>query len=334
MTFSSLFRPLLLLTAVAPISIAHAAMPTFVLETRLAAQGEWLDGNKQHEASGFKGQWLNFRMDGEITEGLTYSYRQRLNKLTDRTFFDATDWIHLDWQIDKHWSLSGGKQVVLIGGYEYDRAPIDLYYCSEFWGNIACYQLGVSAGYRFGTKDQLTLQLCNSPFRLLAGNDTYAWNLYWSGQHGIWESLWSVNLMEYERGSWIPYVALGNRFSLGRHWSLDLDLMNRGEELLKDCSVMTELNWRPRESWRCYAKYTYDVNRLTDGKDYCVADGTEMQQVSVGVELMPLKERLRNALRLFACAGYSWGTNGNHYAPYQQDKQLQIQVGFKMKIGN
>lgn len=327
----NLRHQLLLFTAVTAITTAHAAMPTFVLETRMAAQSEWLDGTKNHDASGFKGQWLNFRMDGELVEGLTYSYRQRLNKLTDRTFFDATDWIHLDWQIDEHWSLSGGKQVVLIGGYEYDRAPIDLYYCSEFWGNIACYQLGISGGYRFSKYDQLTLQVCNSPFREWSGNDTYAYNLYWSGQHGSWETLWSLNLVEYKRGSVMAMVALGNNFTLDKHWNLNLDVMNRGNRFFEDFSVMTELNWRPNEAWRCFGKYTFDQNHSGTDIDHTVLDGTKLQLVSGGVEWVPKSSKLHNALRLFACAGYSWGTNTNP-APYLQDNRLQVQVGFKLKI--
>lgn len=56
--------------------------------------------------------------------------RHRLNKKNnDASFFDATDWLYLAYRKD-NWELSAGKQVVAIGGYEYDAAPIDLYFCS------------------------------------------------------------------------------------------------------------------------------------------------------------------------------------------------------------
>jgi hypothetical protein len=83
--------------------------------------------------SGFRGKYLNVLLSGDIGKHWSYSYRQRLNKAhANQSFFDATDWIHLTYTLNKHWSFNAGKQVVGIGGYEYDRAPIDLYFCSEY----------------------------------------------------------------------------------------------------------------------------------------------------------------------------------------------------------
>lgn len=309
-------------------------LTTFFAEARMSYIGQWDDGTKNHEASGIKGEYLNVRVDGQIVRGLTFSYRQRLNKNSDRTFWDATDWCHLDWQATDDWALSVGKQVVAIGGYEYDRAPIDLYFCSEFWGNIPCYQLGLSASHALSSHDQLLLQVCNSPFRAEAGNDTYAINLLWSGQHGCWETLWSVNRMEWMPDQWMTYVALGNNLKLGPTVNLNLDLMNRATEghafWGKDCSVMAELNWRPSSAWRLYTKYTYDVNHSGKLGDWCVRDGTEMQSVCAGFESMPLS-RHRDAVRIFGGASYCWGKNGNT-APYLTDRRLQVQLGLKWKI--
>ena len=117
------------------------------LEARADYMQEFRDETKIDGASGFKGRYLNIRMDGNITDNLSFSYRQRLNKPNkDASFFDATDWITASYTIGS-WTISGGKQVVGIGGYEYDGAPIDLYFCSEFWNNIACYQFGVSGSW-------------------------------------------------------------------------------------------------------------------------------------------------------------------------------------------
>ena len=298
-------------------------LTTFFAEARLSAMGQWDDGVKNHDASGIKGEYLNLRLDGQLMHGLTFSYRQRLNKNSDRTYWDATDWLHLDWQATERWSIGAGKQVVAIGGYEYDRAPIDLYYCSAFWNNIPCYQLGASVTYALTSHDALLLQACNSPFRSHAGNDTYAWNLLWSGQHGRWATLWSVNMMEWMPGHWINYVALGNDIRLSPNVNLNLDLMNRATSahafLGRDCSVMAELNWRPSSAWRLYTKYTYDVNRTGAEGDWCVADGTEMHAMSLGCEAMPVS-KLRDAIRLFGGLCYVW------------DDQLQVMVGMKLKV--
>ena len=134
---------------------------TLRIEARLDYMQEYVEGNKINNNSGFKGKYLNIRMDGNLTDNFSYSYRQRLNKpIVNATFFDATDWLTLTYKF-KNWSVSAGKQVVAIGGYEYDKAPIDLYFCSEYWNNIACYQMGVSGSYTTTAgKDQILFQFC------------------------------------------------------------------------------------------------------------------------------------------------------------------------------
>lgn len=293
-----------------------------------------LNGNKDKDASGFKGEHFILKLDGQITKGLTFSYRQRFNKNTDTRFFNATDWLHLDWKINGMFVLSAGKQVVAIGGYEYDRAPIDLYQCSEFWNNIACYQLGAFLSYNFTNKDQFLLQVCNSPFRNWAGNDTYAWNLMWYGSHKFFDTTWSVNMMQYNKNSWINYISLGTRFKFSKDISLELDLQNKAAShqvfLFKDCDVMSELSFRHEDVMRYFLKYTYDVNKSGINADYTVFDGSELSMASAGVEGYFLKKQ-RDALRIFAVTSYSWGTNTNEPGIIK-NKQFKFVVGFKLKL--
>ena len=154
------------------------------LLTRVEYIQENIDGNNIGANSGFKGKFIFFRIDGSLAEGLTYSYRQRINKPTSvQSLFDATDFINLTYTKGP-WSVSGGKQIVATGGYEYDRAPFDLYYCSEYWYNLACFQFGVSGTYAFTeSDDKLTFQISESPFRRGVLNpdndDIYAYNLMW-----------------------------------------------------------------------------------------------------------------------------------------------------------
>lgn len=303
-------------------------------ETRLSFQQEMIDGEMMNDASGFKGRYLNFRIDGQIVKGLTFSYRQRLNKNTDATFFDSTDWLHIDWKPTDRLSLGAGKQVVAIGGYEYDRAPIDLYTCSEFWNNIPCYQMGVSAAYNVAPSDQLLLQVCNSPFRYWAGNNTYAVNLMWYGGHGFWETMWSVNMLQYTTSDWINYIALGNRFNLAKGVHLDVDIMNRAAMdqrfILDDWSLMTEFSVQPSDAVRCFAKYTHDENSSGTDHDLLVVDGTSLNMAALGVEYAPLKNH-REAVRLYATGSYSWGCNNNPDGT-MQDKQTKLEVGMKIKV--
>lgn len=305
----------------------------FYVETRLGHESEWRSGEVLRDATGFKGQWLNLRLDGQINDRISYSYRQRLNKNSSRTFFDATDWLHIDWKATDDLSLSAGKQVVAIGGYEYDRAPIDLYYCSEFWNNIPCYQLGVSAAYSVTPADQILFQVCNTPFREWVGNNKYAYNLMWYGSHGFWETMWSANMIQSAGDHWMNYIALGNRFNFTDWMHLDIDIMNRALmddfSVFEDFSLMTEFSVSPRKDLRIFAKYTFDVNDTTDdGYDLLVHDGTFLSMISAGAEYTPAEAP---NLKLFVAGFHSWGDNTNKNGT-RMGEQTCLEMGVKWRL--
>ena len=302
-------------------------------ETRIDYQCEYVDGRSIHSNSGFKGRYLNVIVSGTIAKQFSYSYRQRLNKAhSNQSFFDATDWLYLTYRPDEHWSVSVGKQVVGIGGYEYDRAPIDLYFCSEYWNNIPCYQMGISADYTFSQgKDKVMFQLCQSPFHAYA-DDMYAYNFMWYGSHGWFNTIYSVNMIEYQPDKYISYIALGHRLDFGEI-ALELDLMNRATDhqtyFFRNCSIMGELSYHPSESFNFFGKVTYDVNTTQVKTDYCVHPGTELTYVGGGVEFYPIKNN-RN-LRLHAFYSYSFGHNGNAEGAIPPEQSI-LNVGIKWKV--
>jgi hypothetical protein len=291
--------------------------PTISLDVdaRFDYQYNVVDGKTNDDDSGFKGKYLNIQLSGKINSKFGYSWRQRLNKSSyDGSFFDATDWIYLDYMPNDNWVLSGGKQVVAIGGYEYDRAPINIFRGSEFWNNIPCYQFGVSGTYVFdGKRDKLMAQICTNPFRSLSNNNTYAYNLMWIGSHGFFNTLYSANLIEYRPGHYISYIALGHNFIFGNA-SLELDLMNRASShqafLFKDVSVMADLGYNVSNKVKVFAKATYDVNNTNSDADYTVMSGSEIKMVGAGVEYHPFNIKKQD-IRFHACCFYSWGRNTN-----------------------
>ena len=321
------------------ISLAASAQEASLLkldvEARVDYMQEYQAGGKIDHASGFKGKYLNIRMDGQLTENVSYSYRQRLNKPNkDATFFDATDWITVDYRLNS-WTFSGGKQVVGIGGFEYDGAPIDLYFCSEYWNNIACYQYGASMAWNTASRnDKLMFQFCESPFRRNPLNtdnkEMFAYNIMWTGSHGFYSSLYSLNFIEYLPGKFINYLALGNRFIFG-DFRLDLDLMNRAasiQDFGKDFSVMCELKWSPDSSIDIFAKATHDRN-LSEGEgDWCVAPGTSITRIGGGVEYYPIKNSKALRLHLNCCYTYGKAT----VTTVLKDKQTIIDAGITWKM--
>lgn len=334
-------RPGLILALLALISTSALAQESGLMSLRFEVRADYMQeyqsGSKIHGNSGFKGRYLNIRMDGNITQGLSYSFRHRLNRLnSDENFFNATDWITLNYN-KSNWNFSAGKQVVAIGGYEYDRAPIDLYFCSEYWNNIACYQFGASTSYTTDKgNDTFLLQFCQSPFRKSSLNtesrELYAYNFMWYGTHDFFSTMYSVNMIEYLPGRFIKYIALGNQFSFG-DCRLQLDLMNRASDLKdfigKDMSIMTEFLWKACERLNVIAKFTYDINSTDSPGDLCVLPGTDIIRAGAVIEYFPIKTYKDLRIHLSCC--HTDGTSPATAA--LRPKQTIADAGITWKVG-
>lgn len=315
------------------------------MEARGDLQNELIDGNVVAANTGFRGKQFNLRLNGNINDSWSYAYRQRMGKPNaDASYFDAVDHLNLTYTTGA-WAFTGGKQTVAVGGYEYDRAPIDFYFGSEYWYNMACYQWGIGATYTIGDegKDALKLQLTQSPFRnhdfdpspdkVLNYPDMFSYNLLWSGSHGWIDILHSVNMVEYQPGKYVNFIALGHQFNMG-DFKLQLDWMNRAEMAnfdFNDFSVMGDLSWAANDKINVFGKFSYDVNE-TNAADYCVLPGTELTRVGAGVEYFPI-EGSRD-IRMHGGYSYAWGTNGNLAGGTVFDAQsfLTLGVTWKMSI--
>lgn len=308
----ALFSASLLFSAILSAAAQDGNLINVGLQARVDYQREALDGRSVKDNCGFKGKNVSILVNGDLGEHFSYNYRQRLYRgHGSESFFNATDFLYLAYRPGERWNFSVGKQIVAIGGYEYDLAPIDIYFLSEYCGNIGCYQMGVTAGYSFGSENGLLrFQFCQSPFRQ-EDSDMYAYNLMWSGRRGCFESLWSVNLIEYLPGRYINYIALGNHFTFGR-LSVFADFMNRllmdEVSFLKDFTVIGKLTYSFTDRLSVFGKASYDRNDLGKEGDWCVYPGTSIGRIGCGVEYFPLSD---NRVRIHAAFCHSFGDNGN-----------------------
>lgn len=305
------------------------------VEARFDYLNQALAGDKLDENSGLNVRYINLRLDGTIGHGFSYSWRQRLNKMySAQSFVDNMDWLHLNYQPTENWGISAGKQVVMIGGWEYDRAPIDLYFCSEYWNNVACYQFGASVTYTTNRgNDRLSFQVCQSPYDT-PNKDYYAYNLFWNGSHGCYSALHSLNFSQYAPGKYDVYVVLGNQFTFG-DLRLQLDLMNRGvsgkELLFENFSVMGELSYMIANRVNLFAKVTYDKVGENYPLGLFLFPGTEMTRLGAGVEYYPLGGRGNRDVRLHAAYAYNIGNNTNPYGT-ALNKGSYLTVGLTWKV--
>ena len=324
----------LLLIVILPMAAQGDKLVNIGLQARVDYQREYLDGNSVKEHSGFKGKDVSILTNGKLNEQFSYNYRQRLYRgHGNESFFNATDFLYLTYRPDERWSFSGGKQIFEIGGYEYDLAPIDIFFLSEYCSNIACYQMGVNAGYSFDNgKDLLRLQFSQSPFSQ-DDSDLYAYNLMWNGSHGCFDSIWSLNMIEYLPGKFINYLALGNRFTFGKV-TLFADFMNRSlvdrMSFLRDFTLIGKVEYSFSDKLSVFGKASFDHNDLDEAGDWCVMPGTSMGRVGCGVEYFPLSDR---NIRLHATFCHSFGDNGNHAGALLADQQIaSVGLTWKMRL--
>ena len=263
---------------------------------------------------GFAGKYLVVALDGTLGEQFSYHLRQRLNSPNigfANTFFQGTDWAYLDWNFTDNFFLSAGKQVVAIGGWEYDTNPIDIYYGTEFWNTVCCYEVGASLNYKDDAgKNHVLVQVCNSPFINQAMQSIYAYNLMWYGNFGPFRTAYSTNIIEYQPGKYINYIALGNKLMLPGV-EMYLDVINRasfeqsqffGQDLTAIYGIGVDIG----PKWIVFAKAGYDFNQAqlpnTEAYDQYVTPGKKVDFESLGFEYYPMGDR---SLRLHLCGSHT-----------------------------
>lgn len=183
---------------------------------------------------GFNGKYFDLILGGEFGKGFSYFFRQRIiaNSGTYK-LFDNTDFLYLQYRINDRWALRAGKEALANGGFEYDAAPIDVYFYTQYWGNVYCFQLAGSVIYTDKSgHNSLTLQVSNSPYVHYSGDGNewrqglLGYSLMWSGKFSHFQALYSVNMFERQRGKFVNHITLGNRLEFGR-WSWYVDYQNR-----------------------------------------------------------------------------------------------------------
>ena len=264
---------------------------------------------------GFAGKYLVVALDGTIGKRFSYHLRQRINAPNisfANTFFQGTDSAYLNWYFTDNSFLSAGKQVVAIGGWEYDTNPIDIYYGTEFWNTVCCYAVGASMNFKDKSgKNHVLVQMCNSPFINQAMQSIYAYNVMWYGNFGIFKTAYSINMIEYEKGQFINYIALGNKLQF-KGVEMYLDITNRasfkqehffGQDITAIFGIGVDIG----KKWIVFAKAGYDFNKAqlpnaTNPYDTYIEPGKKVNFESLGFEFYPLGDR---SLRLHLCGSHT-----------------------------
>ena len=249
--------------------------------------------------SHFQGDHLNLHIKGQLADGLTFRVRQRLNKKVDeKNPFNATDFLWLRWQATDHWAFTAGKQPILIGGYEIDSAPIDVYYYGAFSDRLyQYYAFGVTASFSPSPGQNISVEFCPSPISP-GTQDAYSYNLYWNGRIGtIWEMTWSYNYVEDELHRKMNWIVLGNKFYFG-NLVVDVDCINRAafgqprffftDWSLIGKAILTLGKWNQCTKWGYERNGAENVAPDGISYDLVLPAGNDYLYGGFGIEYFPL----------------------------------------------
>lgn len=225
---------------------------------------------------GFNGRYFNLLIGGNLSDKYSYFFRQRIvAKPGTTSLFDNTDFLYLNYKPNERWTLRLGKDAIAVGGFEYDASPIDVLFSTVYWDNFYCFQLGASGVYKTtDNHNMFVAQVANSPYVYYGSgvgtglgsewrSGLLSYSLLWAGTFGHFRTIYSVNMFERERGSFMGYMALGHLLSYDR-WDVYLDLLHHSlaaDDWGKNFGVVSCLNVLVTKDINLFAKAAYEQNR-------------------------------------------------------------------------
>ena len=289
------------------------AFNKFKLEVR--ADGEYTTTDTAtHPNLGFHGKYFNFMLGGDLGGGFSYYFKQRIvaNEGTV-TFFDNTDFLYLDYMPTQNWRLRFGKDAMALGGFEYDASPIDVYFPTNLWRNIYCFQLAASAAYITDDGNHTFIaQVSNSPYvnynNLNYDAGLVAYNLYWAGNMGHWHTLWSTSMVEYKWNNYLNMIMIGNKLVYDK-WDIYVDFIHHAlaiNDWGKNFGFVSCANYYFTDRFNIFVKGMYEQNKSGEtlgssvSMDHQLASGHTSARYGLGFEWFP-NEQKNVRLHIYGC---------------------------------
>lgn len=279
---------------------------------------------------GFGGDGLYLDINGKISDRFSYSFNQRLSSTyeEDYSFLNSTCWLTLSYEIG-NFTFTAGKDALLVGSFEYDAYDIDAYFemSSLFYNTFASWQWGVSASWVNDAETSTFIaQVANSPFVESPFEDNlYAYGLAWRGAWDCYESYWTVNMWEYERGKFVKALNLGNMFYAG-DFSFMLDGMFRGakvKDMFRDITVSAMPAYEFGDMFRLFGKIGWEKSDMVQPYDF----GGEY----LGVEdMIAGNDEVTGVMPYYLLPdeGYLFYGAGLEFFPLKEDKSVRLHAAW------
>ena len=251
------------------------------------------DGRNGLSEGAFNMHQLRIEAKGNVTNWLSYRWRQRLNRSNDGNDMidnlpNSIDFAGIGVRFNDKFSLFAGKQAAAYGGFEYDLNPIEIYQYSEIINNMSNFMTGVTLDYNMTPNQQFQFQILDS--RNNSQDETYGtgleksrlplvYSVAWNANmfNNKWQTRWSASIMEETHGKYMYYFALGNQFNFSPRCNMYIDLMSSTEQLDRKGimtnmfggranfgghnmfntmynSLVAKVNYRVKPKWNIFAK--------------------------------------------------------------------------------
>lgn len=180
------------------------------------------------------------------------------------------DWANITYTLGTNkggaFDFTLGKMPFTIGSYEIDAYDFDSYFQlnSNFWNNTQSYQWGGKIGYTTPSEStSIYLQATTSPAGGMLFRDkqygAYGLSLY--GDYGCFAPIYSINFVQYAKGSYENIIGLGNQFYVG-DLTLGLDYVTRARSVKHFFEQNLTLTATAQYSWDkvdLFGKFGYEL---------------------------------------------------------------------------
>lgn len=212
------------------------------LHLRSAFHAKFNSGATETDEASFRFDHIMIGIYGNVTDKLSYNYRQRLNKGTQafetENLSGSIDYAYLKYQLHRQVSITAGRQALFVGGFEYNEYPINIYDYSGITNNITCYLTGVNIAYSPRDNQEIAFQVLNNksgnmeeafglipegierPFAPL--HYSLAWNSNYCGNKV--QLRYAATAGELVKGKWVFMVGGGQMLNLEK-FNIYLDIL-------------------------------------------------------------------------------------------------------------
>ncbi len=145
------------------------------------------------------------------------------------------DWANLTYTLCTEnagsFDITLGKDVMNIGGFEYDAYDFDCHFglSSLLWNYSTVYQWGGKIGYTTPSEmSSFNFQATTSPYggMMFKEKQYGAYGIQYRGEYDWYSAIFSANMIQYDDKKYLNVLALGNQFYAG-DCTLGVDWLNR-----------------------------------------------------------------------------------------------------------